>query len=46
MEKCVNCKYYREGICTVPMWVEGTHIPEIPVTEENRCWLHEERSGE
>ena len=39
MEKCINCKYYREGICAIPMWVEGGLVHGTPVKEDDRCWL-------
>ena len=46
MEKCINCKYYREGICMVPLWVEGGYVQGTPVKEDNRCWLFEEKAEE
>ena len=39
MGKCINCKYYREGTCTVPMWAECRFYPGIATKEGNGCWL-------
>jgi hypothetical protein len=27
------------------MYVNGGYVPEITVTDENRCWLYEENGG-
>lgn len=42
--KCETCKFYRDGLCQLPMWKDGEHYPWHKMQPEAGCQLHEERN--
>lgn len=39
---CKDCKYYRDGVCTVPMWKDAALYTEHETQPEACCELFEE----
>ena len=42
--KCETCKFYRDGLCQLPMWKDGKLYPSHETQPEAGCQLHEERN--
>ncbi len=48
MESCKNCMYFEEGICRIPLWVDGSYYEgtQVDNEEEHSCCLFaEEEDG-
>lgn len=41
---CKDCKYYRDGVCTVPMWKDAALYTEHETQPEAGCELFEEEA--
>ena len=47
MDKCCGtCKYYKDGFCTVPLFINGNKIEKQKVLETNFCHLWEQKETE
>ena len=39
---CRNCKFFRDGVCRIPLYVEGVRYEGRQVKPEDGCELFEE----
>lgn len=46
MEKktCETCRYYCEGRCTIPMWVDAELYGGREIDPDKNCCLYEEKA--
>ena len=42
---CSQCKFYRDGVCIIPMWVDGNqYAGSVHRDEDPACTMFEEGS--
>lgn len=39
--KCKDCRFYAEGKCHVPLWINGQYTEQTAVQENGHCELFE-----
>lgn len=41
-KNCTGCRYYQDGRCVVPMYIDGDFKPGTVVNANNVCYLYEQ----